>query len=557
MFPSSSPVENFEAREPRSPKSPFLGSRGPALRSTPLLCVSSRRVPGARSIGIALSLLCAFIAACQAPEPAGRAAPTETSLSATLADADSSSPASAASPASGAEPLAAPAEALPARTALDDYVETADDVYKWSVAAEESVEGAKIYFIDMTSQNWLTPADVDRTTWRHWLVVTWPKDADPSHAFLFIGGGSHKSDRPKGPDKLTVAIAQETGMIVAELRGVPNQPLVFHQDGKERSEDDLIAYAWRHFIESGDDRWVPRMPMVKSAVRAMDTVQALAREKGKLEIGKFIVAGGSKRGWTTWLTGLDRRVAAIAPIVIDVLNVRPSLDHHYAAYGFWAPAIGDYVHHRIVDFRKHPRYDVLLGLVDPFAYRHRLKMPKYIVNASGDQFFLPDSSKFYFDALQGEKHLRYVPNADHSLRDTDAAESLAAFSLSVIRGEKRPEYSWSFEADGSIRVIPKDAPTVVKLWKATNPNARDFRLEAIGKVWQEETLELRDDGSYIGRVAAPEHGFTAYFVELTYPGIRRASIKFTSGVRVVPDVLPHADALRALDAEPAPSGANR
>ena len=43
------------------------------------------------------------------------------------------------------------------------------------------------------------------------------------------------------------------------------------------------------------------------------------------------------------------RVVAIIPIVIDVLNIEPSMLHHYAAYGFWAPAIQDYVNMGIPD----------------------------------------------------------------------------------------------------------------------------------------------------------------------------------------------------------------
>ena len=79
-------------------------------------------------------------------------------------------------------------------------------------------------------------------------------------------------------------------------------------------------------------------------------------------------------------------------------------------------------------------------------------MPKYIVNASGDQYFCPDSSQFYFDALPGEKYLRYVPNAAHNLKGSDARESVAAFYYTVITGARRPKYSWTFEKDGSIRV---------------------------------------------------------------------------------------------------------
>jgi PhoPQ-activated pathogenicity-related protein len=56
---------------------------------------------------------------------------------------------------------------------------------------------------------------------------------------------------------------------------LPNQPLVFNKDGVERVEDDLIAYCDIKFLETGDSAWVTRLPMVKSAVRAMD-----ATEKG-------------------------------------------------------------------------------------------------------------------------------------------------------------------------------------------------------------------------------------------------------------------------------------
>ena len=45
---------------------------------------------------------------------------------------------------------------------------------------------------------------------------------------------------------------------------------------------------------------------------------------------------------STWTTAaVDKRVVAIVPIVIDMLNIVPSFKHHFAAYGFWAPAVGD------------------------------------------------------------------------------------------------------------------------------------------------------------------------------------------------------------------------
>ncbi len=213
--------------------------------------------------------------------------------------------------------------------------------------------------------------------------------------------------------------------------------------------------------------------MAKSAVRAMDTITAVvAQQQAGVKVDRFVVAGGSKRGWTTWITAaVDRRVCAIVPIVIDVLNVQESMRHHYAAYGFWAPAVDDYVRHRVFQHMGSPAMERLLQLVDPYYYRARLTMPKFILNAAGDQFFLPDSSQFYFDDLVGDKYLCYVPNTDHSLRDSDALQCLLAFYLTVLHDKPRPEISWQFEP-AAIRVTSQPQPAEVKLWQATNPHAR-------------------------------------------------------------------------------------
>jgi PhoPQ-activated pathogenicity-related protein len=405
-------------------------------------------------------------------------------------------------------------------------------------------EGVAAYIVDMKSQAWRTPQEVDRTVWQHWLTVVRPDRVEFDTAFLLISGGSNDRPPPSKPDERIAKIALATNSVVAELKMVPNQPLVFHSDGKKRSEDDLVGYTWDQFLKTRDATWPARNPMVKSAVRAMDTVQSLlaSEQGGKLAVNAFVVAGGSKRGWTTWLTGaVDRRVVAIVPIVIDVLNVDPSMRHHYAAYGFWAPAIGDYEHHRITQRLDTPELHELYRLVDPYYYRHRLKIPKYIVNAAGDQFFLPDSSQFYFDQLEGEKHLRYVPNADHSLDDSDALETIIAFYRMILAGTPRPEYSWTVEDDGAIHVRTRQEPAAVNLWQATNPGARDFRVETLGKKYTVSALEDRGNGLYIGKVDEPDEGWTALFVELVYDTDSKLPLKFTTEVRVVPDTLPFAD----------------
>jgi len=179
-----------------------------------------------------------------------------------------------------------------------------------------------------------------------------------------------------------------------------------------------------------------------------------------------------------------------------------------------------------------------MRIEDPYSYRDRLTMPKLIVNATGDQYFPLDSSQFYFDGLKGEKHLRYVPNAKHNLANSDALATIQAFYESVIHGVPRPRYTWKFEGDSTIVATVADKPVEVKLWQATNPKARDFRLDTLGPAFKSTPLEPDSSGKYAAQVPAPPEGWTAFFVELTFPGPGGTPLKLTSGVRVVPDKLP-------------------
>ncbi len=434
----------------------------------------------------------------------------------------------------------------PKKTALDEYVAKADPAYQWKLAHKVESKNTTGFILDMTSQSWGEDKKVDRTKWVHTVTVVKPKELKSTTGLLFITGGGNDGRPRTTVDATMAAIAEYTGSVVTELRMVPNQPLVFGDDpkpGRKRLEDEIIAYTWRKYLETGDVSWPLRLPMTKAAVRAMDTVTAFMKseEGGGKTVDKFFVAGGSKRGWTTWTTGVvDPRVVGMSPIVIDMLNIIPSFIHHYRAYGFWAPSVGDYYHEGVMDEMANPKYKELMKLVEPYEYRDRLTMPKFIMNSAGDQFFLPDSWKFYFKNLKGENHLRYVPNSDHSLRNTDAYESLIAFYDSMLQGKKRPVYAWNVKKDGTIVVNTKDAPTVVKLWQATNPDARDFRLEQLGPKYTSTELKAVKPGQYIGKVDKPAKGYTAYFVEMTFPSGGKYPYKFTTGVVVNPDTYPFA-----------------
>lgn len=427
-------------------------------------------------------------------------------------------------------------------TALDRYVAKADPSYGYTLISTTEGEEVTSYVLEMTSQTWRSADEVDQPVWKHWLTIACPKKPSSKTAFILISGGHNGDDPPRAAGSLLRQVAKTTNTIVSEVLMIPNEPLKFADEDKKRSEDSLIAYTWDKYLHTGDEEWPARLPMTKAVVRAMDTVQTFCAgpEVGHKQVDSFVVAGGSKRGWTTWtVAAVDKRVIACAPIVIDVLNILPSFAHHWSVYGGWAPAINDYVKMDAMNWLGSKEFESLLSIVDPYCYLDRLTMPKLLVNACDDQFFVPTSSQFYINDLKGPTYLCYVPNVGHGACGKDGMESLMSFYSFIITGQPMPTYKWTFPDAGTIRIETPSKPISVQLWQATNPEARDFRLDKFGKGWTATTLEDQGGGVYVGQVAQPEKGWTAYMVQLAFDSPVDATFKCSSPVRVIPDTLEH------------------
>ena len=459
----------------------------------------------------------------------------------------------ACSPSAPAPEPAAPAPAAvdlsvkpEEKTALDAYVYKPDPSYKWELVGTYPGDGQTTYVLNMTSQTWRTSADVDKPVWTHWMTIVKPTEVKHDKALLFIWQGDNTDPAPTKAQDRSIRIAKETGSVVAEVGMVPNQPLRFTDSpGVARVEDDTIAYTRVKHFTTKDDEWLVRLAMVKAGVKAMDATQEFMKSDagGKVAINQFVVAGASKRGWTTWLVGaVDERVIGIMPMVIDALNSEEITKHHFEVLGFFAPSLEDYVKHGLFPHKiGTPEYQAVLAIEDPYNYRDRarLTIPKFLVNASGDQFFLPDNSRFYYKDLPQEKRIRYVENAAHNLAGSDAVDSMLAWYNSVITGGKRPDFIWNRIDANGITLRPLDKPIEVKLWQAHNPKARDFRVESLGKAYTSTVIEPGTEGNYLAQVPMPTEGYTAFFVEVSFDsGIPSAPFKFTTEVSILPDTLP-------------------
>jgi PhoPQ-activated pathogenicity-related protein len=430
-------------------------------------------------------------------------------------------------------------------TALDRYVAAPDASYRYTLLHTVNSPGLVAYQIDLVSQTWLTTAQVDRPEWHHWVTIYKPDQLTTSTAVLFINGGSNTTS-PATPDPLMILLAATAGAVVVDLGQVPNEPLKFAGESQSRTEDSFIAYTWDKYLRTGDERWPARLPMTKAAVRAMDAVTDFLGklQTGAMTVKNFVVAGGSKRGWTTWsVAQVDPRVIGVAPIVFDALNLPAAFESQWQAYGHWAPAVQDYVDLGIMNWFGTPQMAALQEIEDPYQYRERLALPSYQMASTGDQFFLPDSPRFFFSDLPGEKYLRFVPNTDHGMSSNSltTATNLVAWFRAVSQNFPRPRFYWHADRSaGTLTVRTVDTPSQAMLWQASNPTKRDFRLETIGPAWTSTPLSATN-GIYTATVTAAQ-GWSAFFVELTFPGPgtppNDIPLVFTTEVVVTPDTYP-------------------
>jgi PhoPQ-activated pathogenicity-related protein len=441
--------------------------------------------------------------------------------------------------------LAACSTDKPAQQPFEAYLAEPHPAYSYELQSTIDGDSLTTYVIRMVSQEWLTDDQVNEPEWWHWLSIVVPDDNRHETALLMIGGGSRNDERPDEAHPIVREAAIATGSVTAHLHNVPAQPLSFngHADD-EMFEDEIIAYGWKKFLEGGaldsDAQWLSRLPMTAAAMRAMDTVSEFSGSELGLTVSDYVVTGASKRGWTTWTTAIfDDRVVAIAPAVIDLLNVEPSFEHHWRAYGEWSPAIRDYDENQIMQWQGSEEYARLLELVDPYSYIDSLDIPKYLMHAASDEFFLPDSWQFYWDDLPGEKYLRYIPNTGHSLRDTDMHEGLIAFYSHILNGNSLPEFDWSATVNGiSIRYNPANPPDRLRLWNAHNPEGRDFRLYVIDRIWMARNLTIESDGEVSISIDTPDQGYTAWFVEAEFDTDSGYPFKQTTGVVITPNTYP-------------------
>lgn len=427
---------------------------------------------------------------------------------------------------------------------LRDYVEAEDPTYSYSLDGDMPGVDYTAYFIQMDSLQWRAEEEISPAVWSHWVTLIVPDQITTTTGHLVIIGGSVSEDYPGSSElPLLIPIAVETGSPIAVLGQIPAQPSTAPDRPEPLREDDLVAYSWRKAMDTQDPTWAAYFPMTKASVRAMDMTQEFMDDMVGQSPEQFIVTGFSKRGATAWLTAAaDDRVQAVVPGVFGAAELADLAERQFQSYGAYAEAADSYVNESILQEIRSPEGYFVRTLVDPISYLDGLTMPHYVLQASGDEFFLADGALAYLHQIQADAPQRIVPNESHSLEENllDNLSALIAWYQAILADEPRPQITEQL-ADGVLTMQTDQEPTSVTLWVANNPTDPDFRFDTIADAWVPTPLEPVGPQTYEVTLSTPQRGYDAHLVEFRYPGangLPREQV-YSSHVYITPDTRPY------------------
>jgi len=452
------------------------------------------------------------------------------------------------------------------RGPLYDYVHSDDGMFSYTELFTATNSGVATYLLNVTSQQWYDETFTDRPVWWHYVVVHIPENrVYQDSAFFLIDGGSNDVGPPGMTDSViqaTFQMALSTGMVTGAVKQIPNQPIIMGNDGVPRREDDYIAWTWRRFYDekhAGIDNpeVLARMPMCKGAVRAMDALQMLVKEKVNADIENFVIAGASKRGWTAWLTAaIDDRVIGVAPVVLSCLNMIDNFHHYYKSMGAWSFALFDYWNHGIMALIDEPEMLDMSYIIDPYYYRQYLTMPNLMISGASDEFFMPDDYDYFYKDLTGDKYIWIIENSGHGVDEAAPVElqhALETFTLSVLENHPRPTVEWTKEytsTGGSIVMTSDTAPLSVSAFSAISisPDRRDWRLHLLdgfnavrsNVTWIESPVQDLGN-SFRVEFENPSSGYLAFYIKAVFSSPGGRFFPVTTDAAVVPNNFPYPD----------------
>ncbi len=199
----------------------------------------------------------------------------------------------------------------------------------------------------------------------------------------------------------------------------------------------------------------------------------------------------------------------------------------------------------------YPNYLKLIKVEDPFSYlnnpkyKDKLKhLSNYVINSSGDDFFTPDASKYYFNDLLGSNTLLYVPNSSHNIGQSGflskLTASISAYYKRIVSKNELPIIKWhSTKSEQSRKITAhfNELPTKATLWVARNKITRDFRYACDIKYTPTDVQINTATNQISASYPLNNLGWNSGFLELDF----KDGLIVSSQIYIDPDTYPSPD----------------
>ena len=310
--------------------------------------------------------------------------------------------------------------------------------YSWKFVAKNR----GVTTLQLTSQQW------KGTTWKHRVDIYQPRKLQfPDAAAMFLTTARLPFDALTGQ-----RAADAIGAPFCIVYDVPNQPLW------NRTENGLFGYSVSRAVQTGDASWSLAFPMAKTAVRALDAVDAYNAQSKAKRVRRWLMIGFSKRGLAAWLAATDPRVKGLVSLAYNNLNTPKQAAAQRADWGELSPKLKPYMENGVEAAMATPRGQAILDAWDPYFFRAQLNKPKLVVDATGNDYWSLRAFDQYADDLPGTTNFLMVSGTDHYMVNAfsevfGAATAWCHWTLSA-RKLPQPKLSragnnWKFSAPGA------------------------------------------------------------------------------------------------------------
>lgn len=326
---------------------------------------------------------------------------------------------------------------------LKDYMASKEEVYGWEIHSIIHDPGVTTINLYVTSQKW------QGVIWKHFVVIYVPTNVVVAKSFNFLDGGRIIGGVPQFIDTsapihgpvlaLMREFSESAGIITCLVRNLPMLPTL-----GQNQEETYMQHTFEMMAETRDVNWNPLKPMIKGAIQCHNAIEEVVKQETGVDILKYAVSGLSKRGLTTYFSAIfDKRVEAIAPIVMDYLNTTKGYERQLEVNDTPIDPAQIELFSNVGAFYSNPKPlgQYMVKTVDPYYYLDSLKLPIYSLLGTNDPFYSIDLAKFYVKDLE-DISLVYQRNIDHNIGFQYVLAALYWY-YSMITGTRLPTLSWT------------------------------------------------------------------------------------------------------------------